>query len=182
VGLDVHRRSPAVGSLKEKHMIGKPILLAVALALVASPVMAQQKPSRPEPSPGSAMQRQQQQINRQAQHNARAMDLGVRQAWLHSLDNQTKLHDKLAEAWRQMGLPAPQARKVAAAYNPDMALQMHHTPMRGKSDQEVASLLQSALASGRYQIANQLLIDYQRTKLSLSELAAMDSHQALSGS
>jgi len=54
--------------------------------------------------------------------------------------------------------------------------------MRGKSDQEVASLLQSALASGRYQIANQLLIDYQRTKLSLSELAAMDSHQALSGS
>jgi len=163
-------------------MIGKPVVLMVAMALVASPVLAQQKPSKPEPAPGSAMQRQSQQINRQARNNARAMDLGVRQAWLNSLDNQSKLHDKLAEAWQQMGLPAPQARKVAEAYNPEMALQMHHTPMRGKSDQEVASLLQSALASGRYQVANQLLIDYQRTKLSLSEMAAAGKQQVLSGS
>lgn len=162
-------------------MIGRPVFFVVALALVASPVVAQQNSQKPEPTPGSAMLRQQQQINRQARNNARAMDLGDRQAWLDSLDNQAKLHDKLAEAWEHMGLPPQHARKVADAYDPAMATQMHHTPMRGKSDQEVASLMQTALASGRYQVANQLLIDYQRAKLSLGEMAAADRQHVLGG-
>lgn len=162
-------------------MIGRPVLLAVALALAASPVMAQQSSQRSEPARGSAMQRQQLNINRQMRSNTRAMALGDHQAWLNSLDNQARLHDQLAQAWQHMGLPPQQARKVADAYDPEMGSQMHHTPMRGKSDQQVASLLQSALASGRYQVADQLLIDYQRAKLGLDEMAIADPHQSLSG-
>lgn len=76
------------------------------------------------------------------------MAFGDRQAWLDSLGNQTRLRDRLAEAWQHMGLPPEQARKVADAYDPEMATQMYHTPMRGKSDEQVASLLQSAVRSG----------------------------------
>jgi hypothetical protein len=37
------------------------------------------------------------------------------------------------------------------------------------------------VASKRYLVADQLLIDYQRAKLSLGEMAASDPHHALSG-
>jgi hypothetical protein len=113
--------------------------------------------------------------------NAREMEAGDRQAWLNSLANQTKLRAKLAEAWQRMGLAPAMAKQVADAYDPELATHMHHTSMRGKSDQEVAGMLQTALSEKHYLIANQLLIDYQRQKLKLAEMSAGDAHDALTG-
>jgi hypothetical protein len=70
---------------------------------------------------------------------------------------------------------------VADSYDPTLASQMHHTSLRGKTDAEVAGLLQSALAANHYLVADQLLIDYQRQKLSLAELKTGDTNQGLSG-
>jgi hypothetical protein len=64
---------------------------------------------------------------------------------------------------------------VADAYDPNLAQHIHHAQLRGKSDQEIAQMMQDALKEKRYMDANQLLIDYQRQKLKLSETTASDT-------
>lgn len=158
-------------------MSTRPFFWVLGLALVAPAAFAQQH-NRPSPPSGTRTPTMQDIYNRQAR-NAREMEVGERQAWLNSLANKTKLRAKLAEAWQGMGLAPQTAKTIADAYDPEMASHMHHTPMRGKSDQEVASLLQAALSAKHYQVANQLLIDYQREKLNLAEMS--DVHQAFNG-
>jgi hypothetical protein len=70
---------------------------------------------------------------------------------------------------------------VADAYDPTLASQMHHTSLRGKTDDQIAGMLRDAVAANRFLVADQLLIDYQRQKLSMSEMTAGDSHETLSG-
>jgi hypothetical protein len=159
-------------------MIKRPFLW-VALAMAAPGAFAQHQ-SRPQLPPGGRAPTMQDVYNRQAR-NARDMEVGDRQAWLNSLANQNKLRAKLAEAWQGMGVAPGTAKTIADAYDPEMASQMHHTSMRGKSDQEVAVMLQSALTAKHYLVANQLLIDYQREKLKLAEMTAGDGHGASSG-
>ncbi|SEJ01351.1 hypothetical protein [Frateuria terrea] len=153
-------------------MISRLSIFVVALALVTPACFAQQQ-TRPQPSL-SAVQRQQQQ-NRQVADYAKTSQLGNEQALRNGMTNQTKLRDKLAEAWRGMGLSPQAAKTVADAYDADLASQMHHTSIRGRSDQEVAAMLQSALAAKHYLVADQLLIDYQRAKLNLAEMGKSDA-------
>jgi hypothetical protein len=151
----------------------------LALTLVAPGAFAQQH-SRPNPPPGGRAPTMQDIYNRQAR-SARDMQTGERQAWLNSLANLTKLRTKLAEAWQGMGLAPPLAKQIADAYDPELASHMHHTSMKGKSDQEVAGLLQTALTQKHYLVADQLLIDYQRQKLKLAEMTSDDGHGVSSG-
>jgi len=161
-------------------MINRPILFVVALgALVSSSVFAQQQP---KPQPRSSQIQMQQNLGRQSANYVKDLRQGYDQAWRNAMTNQTKLRAKLTEAWIGMGLSPQAAKTVADAYDADFATQAHHTSLRGKSDQEVAAMLQSAVASKRYLIADQLLIDYQRAKLSLAEMSSSDPHQAESGS
>jgi hypothetical protein len=160
-------------------MIKRPFLCVLACVLVAPGAFAQQR-TRPDPPPGGRTPTLEDVYNRQAR-NAREMQSGDRQAWLNSLANQTKLRAKLTEAWQGMGLAPAMAKTIADAYDPQMASRMHHTAMRGKSDQEVAAMLQTALTAKRYLVANQLLIDYQREKLNLAEMTADDDHDVLNG-
>lgn len=150
----------------------------LGLALAAPGAFAQQHNHYPDPPPGGRAPTLHDYYDRNAR-NARSMEAGDRQAWINAMANRTKLRAKLAEAWQGMGVAPQTAKTIADAYDPEMASRMHHTPMRGKSDQEVAGLLQSALTAKHYQVANQLLIDYQREKLSLAEMG--DSHQAFNG-
>lgn len=151
------------------------LFVPAVLALTLSTAFAQQQ--RPEKDPNADMMRRQQDTyTRQAQNKADQFAEGDRQAWLNASANLAKLRAKLAEAWQGMGLSPQAAKTIADAYDPQMASQMHHTSMRGKSDQEVAALLQSALTAKHYLVANQLLIDYQREKLKLGEMVAGDGH------
>ncbi|SEJ01326.1 hypothetical protein [Frateuria terrea] len=143
-------------------MISRPVLFAVALTLAAPAVLAQQQSKPPQESLPSSYIQHQQQLQRQSASIAKAVRLGNEQALRNALTNRTKLQAKLAEAWLGMGLSPQAAKTVADAYDADLAMQMHHTSLRGKSDHEVAALLQSAVASKRYMVADQLLIDYQR--------------------
>jgi CDP-diacylglycerol pyrophosphatase len=153
--------------------MSRPVLfaVAVAVALAAPAVFAQQQPSR-EPNLQQNMQNQQELQNRAAQNNARAAELGDRQAWLNSMANLAKLRAKLAEAWQNMGMSPAGAKIVADAYDPELAARSHHVSLRGKSDQDVAGMLQAALAAKHYMAADELLIDYQRQKLKLGAVAS----------
>lgn len=87
-----------------------------------------------------------------------------RQTWLNSMERKTKLRAMLTEAWKSMGMAPPAAQAVADAYDPDKALRIQRVSLRGKSDQEVAQMMQVALGEKRYLEADQILIDFQRLK------------------
>lgn len=148
------------------------------LAMIAPAAFGQHQ----TPPPQSTSQHQQDEnMRRQDAHNAKYTELGDRQAARDSLANLTKLRANLAQSWQHMGLSAQAAQRVADAYDPTLASQMHHTSLRGKSDDQVAGLLRDAVAANHFLVADQLLIDYQRQKLSLNEMAAGDTHETLSG-
>jgi glucose/arabinose dehydrogenase len=150
----------------DRHM-SKASVLFLATLLAAPAICAQQQP--PQEATSNALQRQQENDARQGSNIARQFQRGEDQAWLNAMTNLTKLRAKLAEAWQHMGMSPEGAKLVADAYDPELAAHMHHMSLRGKSDQEVAELLQSALKDKRYMNADQLLIDYQRQKLSSVE-------------
>lgn len=140
------------------------VLFAMGLTLLAPAVSAQ---TAAKLDPGSAVQvtRIQEMQNRQMQSATRYMEEAQRQSWLKSMANLAKLRVKLAEAWQGMGMSPQGAKLVADAYDPNLAARMRRDLVRGKSDEEVAEMLQSAIRQKRYLEADQLLIDYERKRL-----------------
>ena len=150
----------------------------LVLALVAPAAFGQRQST---PPPSSSQHQLEQNLQRQGAHNAKYTELGDRQAARDSLANLTKLRAGLAQAWQHMGLSPEAAQRVANAYDPNMAAQMHHTSLHGKTDDQIAGMLRDAVAANHFLVADQLLIDYQRQKLSMNEMTAGDSHETLSG-
>lgn len=140
------------------------VLFAMGLIMLAPAVSAQ---TAAELDPGSAAQviQNQEMQNRQMQNAARNMEEAQRRSWLNAMANLAKLRVKLAEAWQGMGMSPQVASVVANAYDPNLAARMHHDLLRGKSDEEVAGMLQTAIRQKHYLDADQLLIDYERSRL-----------------
>jgi hypothetical protein len=149
----------------------KKLIVVCALVALASPALyAQstpgQQPTR-EQSPLGSPQQLQQNMDRMQKEHFEDHITGERQAFVNSLGNLTKLRAKLVEAWQALGMAPEAARTVAAAYQPNFALNARRASLQGRSDQEIAAMLQSALAKKDYLLANQTLIDYERNKLKL---------------
>lgn len=96
------------------------------------------------------------------------------QTAVNSLANLNKLRSKLAEAWQTLGMSPPAARMVAAAYRPNFSLNSRRASLQGKSDEEVAAMIQSSLAKKDYLLANQTLIDFQTRKTRLGTNTSPD--------
>lgn len=139
-------------------------LFAMGLTLLAPTAFAQTAAKLDPGSAGQVIQNQEM-LNREMQNAAREMEVGERRSWLNSIANLAKLRIKLAEAWQSMGMSPQGAKEVANAYDPNLATRMHHESLRGKSDEEVAEMLQSAIREKHYLGADQLLIDYERNRL-----------------
>lgn len=144
----------------------KRLAFVCTLVALASPALHAQNASEEHVTSRSAYNIQENQ-NRQGLQSFNRLEQGDRQAWVNSLANLTKLRGKLAEAWQNLGMTPQAAQAVAAAYQPDHAENVPYPSLLGKSDQEVAAMLQSALTKKNYLVANQLLIDYQRKQLRL---------------
>jgi hypothetical protein len=134
-------------------------LFTAALALAASAASAQDMMRRAE----------------MGMHQAQELDYARDNRALLDSANLPKLRTKLAEAWQGMGMSPQGAKLVADAYDPKQAARLPATSLHGKSDQEVAELMQAALKEKRYLDADQLLIDYQRERLKQGTAAAPDS-------
>src|SRR5690349_7018150 len=118
----------------------------LAIALVSfAPVAFPQMAAKLDPGSTSQVEQRQQMLNRQALEAAHNLERAERQSWVNSMANLAKLRIKLAEAWRDMGVSPQGAKLIADAYDPNLAANMHHASVRGKSDQEIAALLQSAI-------------------------------------
>ena len=97
-----------------------------------------------------------------------------RQTSINSLANLNKLRSKLAEAWQALGLSPAAAKAVAAAYQPNFSLNSRPAPLQGKSDEEIAALIQSSQAKKDYLLANQTLIDFQTKEMRLGTETSPD--------
>lgn len=80
--------------------------------------------------------------------------------------NLAKLRDQLAEGWQSFGMPKESAQQVAAGYQPNDKSPLPQVSLKGKSDQEIAAMLQSALARKDFMLANQTLIEFERKQVS----------------
>jgi hypothetical protein len=137
----------------------KRLAFVCTLVSLASPALHAQNAREQLPSQ-SAYNIQQNQM-RQQQNADSSFLANDRQGWIDSINNLTKLRGKLAEAWQTRGMSPQEAQDVAAAYQPDLAKDVHHASLRGKNDQEIDAMLQSALAKKDYLLADKLLIDHQ---------------------
>lgn len=146
--------------------MNRSFLFALGLALIAPATFAQTAGKLDPGSEEQVVQREAM-LDRQVRDAAHTQEQAERQAWLRSTKNLAKLRIKLAEAWQNMGVPAPDAKLIADAYDPHLATSTHRASLRGKSDEEIAQMLESAIKQKRYLSANQLLIDYERTRLGM---------------
>jgi hypothetical protein len=139
------------------------VFFAMGLTLFAPAALAQ---TAARLDPGSAAQviQNQEMQNREMQNVVRNMEEAQRRAWLNAMANLSKLRAKLAEVWQGIGMSPRDANMVANAYDSNLTARMHRDSLRGKSDEEVAEMLQSAIRQKRYLDADQLLIDYERNR------------------
>ena len=140
-------------------------LFALGLLTLLVPAAFAQMAAKLDPGSANQVTQRQEMLDTEAQNAVRDMEGRERQSWLNSIANLAKLRIKLAEAWQGMGMSPQGAKVVADAYDPNLAARMHHESLRGKSDEEVAEMLQSAIRQKHYLSANQLLIDYERNRL-----------------
>jgi hypothetical protein len=140
------------------------VFFAMGLTLLAPAALAQ---TAARLDPGSAAQviQNQEMQNRQMQNAMRNMEEAQRRSWLNAMANLAKLRVKLAEAWQGMGMSPQDAKAIANAYDPNLAARVRRDSLRGKSDEEVADMLQSAIRQKRYFDADQVLIDYERNRV-----------------
>lgn len=135
--------------------------VAMILLMVSGSIAAQQQMSQ-----GEANQRLMEDASRQA-GMSRADTFGDRynehlQKGMISLK---AARESLAAEWQKLGLSPEQATAVASTYRADSSAMLSHPSLERRSDKEVSAMIQQALASKNYRMANQLLIDYERQKL-----------------
>lgn len=97
--------------------------------------------------------------------------------YARSLVKLNELRAKLAEAWQTLGLSPQAAHAVANAYQPDSVRSIPEVDLRGKSRQEVAAILQSALAKKDYMLANQTLIEFHKMNAKSTASASTESQR-----
>lgn len=146
-------------------------LFIAVLALVSPAAYAQQsqQPQRPQQDPTYEMMRRQAQMSdRQDRERQNDLARGNYKQWTNeSMAQLSKLRAQLAEAWQSMGLSPQGAKLVADAYDPRLITDIHRSSVRGKSNQEIAQMMQDALKDKQYLQADQLLLDYQQRQLEL---------------
>ena len=153
------------GKRREVVAMNRNFLFALGLLTLLVPAAFAQMAAKLDPGSANQVTQRQEMLDTEAQNAVRDMEGRERQSWLNSIANLAKLRIKLAEAWQGMGMSPQGAKVVADAYDPNLAARMHHESLRGKSDEEVAEMLQSAIRQKHYLSANQLLIDYERNRL-----------------
>jgi len=141
--------------------------IAIALACIC---IAPSALSRPPQWVKPARGQQQEALSQMYQESASA-----NQGWETNYDRQnrnqikdlSKIRQRLADAWQHFGMKPDAAKAVASTYVFDQPNLADPPSIKGKSDQEVASMMQTALSQKQYLRANQLLIQYERRRLHL---------------
>ncbi|MCP1373302.1 hypothetical protein [Dyella lutea] len=137
-------------------------LLVAVVSLGACGVVVGQEAS----NQGMAAQRALDEANRRAvMSREESFRFGNDQAWKSGMISLATARKSLAKEWEKLGLSPEMATTVANTYRADSSSLLSHPPLEGRSDKEVSGMIQQALVSKNYRMANQLLIDFERKKL-----------------
>lgn len=148
-------------------------LAAAVLLLVSGAISAQQRMSQPEANA---------QLLGDANNRAafsRSMTFGdhYNENWKKGMVSLPQARKSLAEEWQKLGLSPEQAKTVAAAFRADTTGMVSHPSLKDRGPKEVSAMIQEALVSKHYRLANQLLIDYERQTLNLEPSSAKVAEQ-----
>ncbi|HEU4669235.1 MAG TPA: hypothetical protein VFR91_00885 [Dyella sp.] len=126
-----------------------------------------------EMSQAQAAQRALDDANRRAvMSREEAFHFGNDEAWKSGMITLDSARKSLAQEWQKLGLSQELATTVANTYTADSSRLLHHPPLQGRSDEQISAMIQRALASKNYRMANQLLIDFERKKLHAEPVSA----------
>lgn len=152
----------------------KRFILVCSLAVLASPAFAGNDPVSVLDSP--EQMRLLSEYGRQVDSANLRMKNGNVDASRNAQANLIKLKMKLAETWQALGLSPETAKTVAGAYRPRLSPSSQHSSLQDKTDEQFAALMQSSLASGDYQLADQTLIDFVTKKTTPSVKVSSSGH------
>ena len=141
---------------------------AAALILATGSAFANPQPDQSN----VARESMQQAIQRQSVSTELRSDSAENNRLSRNMISVPEARARLAKEWQKLGLSAEAAKEVASAYSPDSSSQLRHPSFKGRSDAEISGMIQKALAAKRYRMANQLLIDYERTRLRMEQSTA----------
>ena len=151
-------------------MRGKHFAIFAVAALIYSPLMARQ--SSGSHAGGSTEPRPDNWQRAQREGGARQnLQAGLDSQYTYELLNRRRIKDlpkiraHLAESWQRFGISPEAAKLVAAAYDYRQRNLADPPSIRGKTDEEVAAMMQTALAKKEYSRADHLLIEYERKRL-----------------
>jgi hypothetical protein len=141
---------------------GKVVCLALLALAAAGTSLAQQQSN--QSAHEMQMQREAQAYSR-SEAAGNVWDRGYDQRSIKAMTDLPKVRAHLTEVWQRFGMSAKDAGMVASAYQVGDANLDRASSLSGKSDDQIASMLQFALKSKDYTLADQLMINYERKRI-----------------
>lgn len=141
---------------------GKVVCLALLALTATGTSQAQQQQN--EDTHEAQMQQAAQGYSR-SEANGNAWDRGYDQRSVKAMADLPKVRAHLTEVWQHFGLSAKDAEMVASAYRVSDAGLDRASSLTGKSEDQIASMLQSALSTKNYALADQLMINYEKRRM-----------------
>jgi Flp pilus assembly protein TadD len=144
---------------------GKVVLALLALACAGSS-MAQQNQQSNQSTHDMQMQQQAEAYSR-SEASGNDWERGYDQRSVKAMSDLPKVRAHLTEVWQHFGMSPKDAAVVASAYrvsDNDNGFDKASS-LIGKSDAEIASMLQSALSTKNYVLADLLMINYERKRI-----------------
>jgi hypothetical protein len=144
---------------------GNVVCLALLALAAAGTSQAQQQNQQSSQSSRDAQMQQAAQAYSRSEAAGNAWDRSYDQRSNKAMADLPKIRAHLTQVWQHFGMSAKDAEMVASAYRVNAINLNRGSLLTGKGDQEAASMLQSALKDKNYALADELMIDYERSRI-----------------
>ncbi|TPG11008.1 hypothetical protein EAH75_08555 [Rhodanobacter glycinis] len=94
-----------------------------------------------------------------------AWERGYDQRSVKAMADLPKVRAHLTQVWQHFGMSAKGAEMVASGYRVSDADLNRAASLSGKSEDQIASMLQSALSTKNYALADQLMLNYEKKRM-----------------
>lgn len=141
---------------------GRVVCLALLALTAANTSLAQQQQN--EDTHEAQMQQAAQGYSR-SEAAGNAWERGYDQRSVKAMADLPKVRAHLTQVWQHFGMSAKGAEMVASGYRVSDADLNRAASLSGKSEDQIASMLQSALSTKNYALADQLMLNYEKKRM-----------------
>jgi Ni/Co efflux regulator RcnB len=144
---------------------GKVVCLALLAFAAAGTSLAQQQNQQSNQSSHDMQMQQQAQAYSRSESAGNDWERDYDRRSAKAMSDLPKVRAHLTEVWQHFGMSPKDAATVASAYRVSDNSLDRASSLTGKSDAEIASMLQSALSTKNYALANLLMINYEKKRI-----------------